>query len=55
MGTKYWVANVLVEAVKSAGGGFYEVTVLETGAKSRFLADVFEMVAKPYNPPEEAK
>jgi hypothetical protein len=41
------VAGILVEAVKSEGGGFYELTVLATGQKQRYLADVFEMVAKP--------
>jgi hypothetical protein len=44
---KYLVGGVLVEAVKSEGGGFYELTVIETGDKQRYLADVFESVAKP--------
>jgi hypothetical protein len=44
---QYLVAGVLVEAVKSEGGGFYELTVVATGQKQRYLADVFEMVAKP--------
>jgi hypothetical protein len=44
---KYLVGGVLVEAVKSEGGGFYELTVLATGDKQRYLADVFEAVAKP--------
>jgi hypothetical protein len=49
--TKYWVAGVLVEAVKSEGGGFYEITT-PTGAKFRYLAEVFETVAKPYTSPK---
>jgi hypothetical protein len=44
---KYLVGGVHVEAVKSEGGGFYELTVVETGDKQRYLADVFEEVAKP--------
>lgn len=44
---QYLVADILVEAVKSEGGGFYELTVIQTGQKQRYLADVFEMVAKP--------
>jgi hypothetical protein len=44
---KYLVGGVLVEAVKSEGGGFYELTVVETGDKQRYLADVFESVAEP--------
>lgn len=45
--TKFTVAGILVEAIKSVGGGFYEITVVKTGKKYRYLADVFEMVAKP--------
>lgn len=45
---RYLIADVLVEAVKSEGGGFYDITVIATGTKTRYLADVFEMVAKPY-------
>ena len=45
---KYLVAGVLVEAVLSEGGGFYDLTVMQTGDKQRYLADVFESVAKPY-------
>ena len=41
----YTVAGILVEAVKSEGGGFYELTVVATGEKKRYNADVFEMVA----------
>jgi hypothetical protein len=44
---KYLVGGVLVEAVKSEGGGFYELTVVDTGDKQRYLADVFEVVAIP--------
>ena len=44
---KYLVGGILVEAVKSEGGGFYELTVVATGDKQRYLADVFESVAKP--------
>jgi len=44
---QYTVAGIVVEAVKSEGGGFYDVTVVKTGDKQRYLADVFEMVAKP--------
>ena len=43
----YLVAGILVEAAKSEGGGFYEITVLATGQKYQYLADVFESVAKP--------
>lgn len=46
--SKFLVAGIVVEATKSEGGGFYDVTVLLTGAKYRFLSDVFESVAKPY-------
>lgn len=44
---QYLVAGIIVEAVKSEGGGFYDVTVIKTGDKQRYLADVFESVAKP--------
>lgn len=44
---RYLVAGILVEATKSEGGGFYELTVVKTGQKQRYLAEVFEMVAKP--------
>ena len=44
----FLVAGILVEAVRSEGGGFYELTVLMTGDKQRYLAEVFEMVATPY-------
>ncbi len=43
---RYLVAGILVEATKSEGGGFYELTVLATGDKQRYLAEVFESVAK---------
>lgn len=44
---KYRIAGIVVEAVKSEGGGFYDITVLPTGEKLRYLAEVFETVAKP--------
>lgn len=44
----FLVGGILVEAVRSEGGGFYELTILMTGDKQRYLADVFEMVATPY-------
>jgi hypothetical protein len=43
---RYLIGGILVEAVKSEGGGFYELTVVATGDKQRYLADVFENVAK---------
>ena len=52
---KYLVAGILVEAVRSEGGGFYELTVVATGQKQRYLADVFEMVAKPVYSKTEIK
>lgn len=45
---QYLVADVVVEATKSEGGGFYDITILQTGEKGRYLAEVFEMIAKPY-------
>lgn len=44
---QYLVGDVLVEAVKSEGGGFYDLTVIKTGDKQRYLADVFEVFAVP--------
>lgn len=52
---KYLVAGILVEATKSEGGGFYELTVVATGQKQRYLADVFEQVAKPVHSKTEIK
>ncbi len=52
---QYLVAGVLVEATKSEGGGFYELTVVATGDKQRYLADVFEAVAKPVYSKTEIK
>ena len=49
----YLIADVLVEAVKSEGGGFYELTVVATGDKQRYLAEVFESVAAPYEEKEK--
>lgn len=46
--TKFTVAGIVVEATKSEGGGFYDIVVVQTGKKYRFLADVFETVAKPW-------
>ena len=46
----YLVAGVIVEATKSAGGGFYDVRVVQTDARYRYLAEVFESVAKRFNP-----
>jgi len=46
----YTVAGILVEATKSEGSGFYEITVVKTGQKQRYIAEVFETVAKPFNP-----
>ena len=45
---QYLVAGIVVEATKSEGGGFYDITILRTGEKVRYLAEVFETVAKPY-------
>jgi hypothetical protein len=44
---RYLVGGILVEATKSVGGGFYDLTVVATGQQQRYLADVFESVAKP--------
>lgn len=45
---QYLVAGIVVEATKSEGGGFYDITILRTGEKVRYLAEVFETVAIPY-------
>ena len=45
---QYLIAGIIVEATPSPGGGFYEVTIFSTQAKYRFVAEVFESVAKPY-------
>jgi hypothetical protein len=45
---RYLVGGIEVEAVKSVGGGFYELTVVKTGEKQRYIAEVFENVAVPY-------
>jgi hypothetical protein len=52
---KYLVAGVVVEAVKSEGGGFYDVLIPATGQRERYVAKVFEEIAKPYTPPKEKK
>jgi hypothetical protein len=44
----YLIAGVPVYAVKSEGGLFYHVTVLETGFKSQSLVKVFEEISVPY-------
>jgi hypothetical protein len=43
---RYLVGGVLVEATKTLGGGFYDVTVLATKATGRYLAEAFEKEAK---------
>lgn len=48
---QYTIAGIIVEAVKSEGGGFYEVT--HNGRIYRYLADAFETVAVPYNGPSD--
>jgi hypothetical protein len=44
---QYLIYGVLVEAVKSEGSGFYDLTIPVTGDKQRYLADVFEDIAMP--------
>ncbi|VVB50926.1 Uncharacterised protein [uncultured archaeon] len=46
---KYLISGIVVDAVKSEGGGFYDIVIEATGEKYRFLSDVFESVAKPYS------
>ena len=41
---EYRIANLIVRAKKSPGGGFYDVEFSER-EKYRYLADVFETVA----------
>ena len=50
---KYLIVGIVVEAVKSEGGGFYDITVIATGQKMRLRAKVFEIVAKPYEEPKD--
>lgn len=50
---QYLIAGIVVEATKSEGGGFYDVKVLLTGEKYRFLAVNFETVATPYEGEEK--
>jgi hypothetical protein len=52
---KYLIDGVVVEAVQSEGGRFYDITVVETGAKYRYLAKVFESLAKPVEKKNETK
>jgi hypothetical protein len=42
----YRLGPVLVWGRKSAGGGFYDVTIPKTGLTGRYLAEVFESLAK---------
>lgn len=44
---RYLIDGVLVEATKTIGGGFYDVTVVATGTKLHWLAVAFEVEAKP--------
>lgn len=44
--TKFRIRDVIVDARKSPGGAFYDI-VFPNGEKARYLADVFEEVAKP--------
>jgi hypothetical protein len=46
---KYLINGIVVEATKSEGGGFYDITILQTGEKTRWLAEIFEQVSVPYN------
>jgi hypothetical protein len=47
MTNRYTVDGILVEATKSIGGLFYEVTAVKTGQTIRVLVKAFESVAKP--------
>lgn len=49
---KFQVAGIVVEAVRSEGGGFYTIT-LPNGETHRVLAEVFETVAKEYHDDEK--
>lgn len=42
----YVVAGVLVEGTRSEGGAFYDIKVVKTGLKRRYLAKIFEQFAK---------
>jgi hypothetical protein len=44
---EYMIGNLKVVAKKSEGGGFYEVNLPGDDTSYRYLADVFESVAKP--------
>ena len=50
---KFTVDGVLVEAAKSEGGGFYDITVVQTGKKMRCLAWVFESISEEVNESQE--
>jgi len=42
----YQINRVLVEATLSEGGRFYDIKVIETGARMRYLAEIFRQFAK---------
>jgi hypothetical protein len=42
----YIVGGVLVEATKSEGGAFYDIKIIKTGGTGRYLAEIFETIAK---------
>lgn len=43
----YLVDGILVDAVLTKGGGFYETTVVSTGQKQTVVAKAFLKVARP--------
>jgi hypothetical protein len=49
---RFLVNGVLVEAVLSEGGRFYDITVVKTKAKMRILVEIFEQYAKLVKPEE---
>lgn len=51
---EYEVAGVRVLAQRSPGGAFYEIEVMETGETMRYLAEVFESVAREVTKPSES-
>jgi hypothetical protein len=44
---RYLLEGILVEATKTIGGLFYDVTVVSTGEKVHVVAVAFEKAAKP--------
>jgi len=42
----YKVGGHLVEGTRSEGGAFYDIKVMATGKKMRYLAEIFEQFAK---------